>query len=390
MLTPPVAAQTGTLPLAVPSLGDAEEAAVLQVLRSGWLSTGAVARRFEDMLAAYTGARAVVAVNSCTAALHVSLAALGIGPGDEVVTTPVTWAATANVIEHVGATPVFADVDPGTFNLDPADVARRLTARTRAVVPVHLAGQPVDVGAFERLAAERGLTVVEDAAHALGAEVGGRRVGALSPYTCFSFYATKNITTGEGGAVAVRNAADAAWLRVLTRHGMTSGAWDQRTGEFPAPECVAPGFKYNMPDIAAALGVTQLPRLPAFLARRAELRDRYRQALRGVPGLQWQQAVPGTRSAHHLLPVRVRSEDCGVTRDELLAVLHSQGIGAGVHYRALHLHPYYRQRYGLRAEDLPHATQVSEQILSLPLFPAMRDDDVDRVADVVRSVLNAR
>ena len=380
--------------LAVPSITRQDEDAVVRVLRSGWLTRGPVVPRFEAALAEATGARHVVAVSSCTAALHLALLAAGVGPGDEVITTPITWPATANVVEQVGAVPVFADVDPRTLNLDPASVAARVTRRTRAVLPVHMAGAPVDLDALQGGADDRGAVLIEDAAHALGASYAGDPIGSRSRFTCFSFYPTKTITTIEGGALALSEQADADRVRVLANHGMSTSAWSAqqaRGTRYDLPQCVAAGFKYNLPDVGAALGLEQLRRMPAFVDRREALVLRYRAALRDLPtvALTTLPSSAGTRSSHHLMPLLLQPPPGrAAERDEVVHRLRAVGVQAGVHYLGLHVQPHHRRRYGARTGELPGASLVSARVLSLPLHCGMSDDDVDHVVGALRGVLD--
>jgi dTDP-4-amino-4,6-dideoxygalactose transaminase len=376
------------LPLASPQIGLAEQREVQRVLRSGWLTSGPLVSRFEGMLRERLGAAEVVALSSCTAALHLSLLAAGVEPGSEVITTPITWPATANVIEHVGATPVFADVDPHTFNIDAGRVAARVTDRTRAVIPVHLAGRPADLEPIHRLANEHGLIVIEDAAHAIGAAYGGRAIGSISRFTCFSFYSNKNITTGEGGALALTDPSDAPTIRLLANNGVTQGAWERWSGSAPPWACVAPGFKYNMADLNAAIGVHQLPQLDAFNERRRQLSSLYRTRLSGIPEIVLPSSPPGVTDADHLFVIALGVEHLRIDRDHFAQALRLENIGSGIHYRGLHLQPYYRDRYGLRPEDLPVATSVSERVLSLPLFPAMSDEDVLTVVGGIEKLID--
>ncbi|MCI0650733.1 MAG: aminotransferase class I/II-fold pyridoxal phosphate-dependent enzyme [Planctomycetes bacterium] len=376
------------LPFALPTLGEEEEQEVLAVLRSGWVTTGPRTQRFERQLADYTGAREVVAVNSCTAALHVALAALDIGPGDEVITTPITWPATANVVEHLGATPVFADIERDTFNIDPARIAEKITERTRAIVPVHMAGQPADLQQIHELAEARGIAVVEDAAHAIGAEYRGKRIGSISRFTCFSFYPIKNITTGEGGAIALNDPADSDRVRRLVLHGITRDAWKRYTNEGSLHwECVEPGYKYNMPDLAAALGIHQLPRLDGFIETRRRFARIYHQAFIDTPELILPRVADDVRHAHHLFIVMLRAEMLRVDRDGFVQALKKENIGTGIHFRGLHLQPFYRDKYRLEPHDYPNATFTSERIISLPLYPAMSESDVLVVANSVKKLV---
>lgn len=377
------------LPFALPQIGKEEEREVLEVLRSGWLATGARTSRFEDMLRDYTGAAAVVAVNSCTAALHLSLVALGIERGDEVITTPITWPATANVIEHVGAKPVFVDVERDTLNIDPALIEEKITARTRAILPVHMAGQPVDLERVREIAGSRNITVIEDAAHALGAEYRGRPIGSISRFTCFSFYPTKAITTGDGGAIALTRSEDAEMLRTLARHGMTRNAWKRWSEhDLGQPECVAAGYKYNMTDLCAALGIHQVRRLGEFIERRRRLAEAYQEELGDVTQLVLPPIVAETRHAHHLFAVTLRLEMLRIDRDQFAFALKKENIGTGVHYRGLHLQPFYREKYGLRPQELPRATSISERVISLPLYPDISLEDVRTVSKAVKKIID--
>ncbi|MEE8142804.1 MAG: aminotransferase class I/II-fold pyridoxal phosphate-dependent enzyme, partial [Planctomycetota bacterium] len=371
-----------------PTFGKEEEQEVLEVLRSGWVTTGPRAQKFEGMLAEYTGAREVVAVSSCTAALHLSLLALGVGPGDEVITSPVTWPSTANVIVHTGATPVFVDIERDTFNIDPSRIEEKINDRTRAILPVHMAGQPADLHTIHELAQRHGLEIIEDAAHALGAECQGRRIGSLSRFTCFSFYPIKNITTGEGGALALNNPEDVEKVRTLALHGITRDAW-KRYSEAGSIhwECVLPGFKYNMPDLAAALGIHQLPRLDGFIETRRRYARLYRKAFMDVPELIVPQTVDDCRHAHHLFILMIRPEMLRIDRDALAQAMKKENIATGIHFRSLHLQPYYREHFELRPDDFHNALYTSERILSLPLNPSMHENDVLVVANTVKKLI---
>lgn len=376
------------LPLARPSIGDLEVEKVVEVLRSGWLTTGPRVRELEQAFAAYVGAPHAVAVNSCTAALHLSLLAAGVGPGDEVVTTPLTFCATANVILHAGATPVFADVDPQTGNLSPAAAAAAVTSRTRAVLPVHLGGRPADVPAFRALAARHGLSLIEDAAHCIeGVSLAGK-VGATGDATCFSFYATKNLSTGEGGMLTTHSDEWARLARVSALHGMSRDAWARYTpGSSALYDVVLPGYKYNMMDIQAALGLAQLTRLDELQARRSAVWAAYDAGLADLPLTRPAPCGPGEVHARHLYALTVDPDQCGWTRDDLAAALAAEGIGTSVHFRAVHLFTYYRERFGFARGMLPHAEQISDRTLSLPLSGSMTDDDAARVVDAVQRLV---
>lgn len=381
-------APSAIVPFAPPCLGDAEMDAVRRVLESGWLSTGPQVKAFETAFAAYVGAPHAVALNSCTAALHLSLLAAGVGPADEVITTPLTFCATANTIVHAGATPVFADIDPDTWTLDPMAAAAAVTPRTRALLPVHYAGRPADMPALLALARRHTLTVIEDAAHAVESVDAGRKVGSIGDFTCFSFYATKNLTTGEGGMVTTADGDAAARIRLASLHGIDRDAWSrQMPGARAGYEVRMPGFKYNMMDLQAAIGLQQLARLEAMHRRRLALAARYDAGLAALP-LRRSAPVPaGTVHAHHLYPILVSRADAGCTREELQQRLHAQGISTSVHFPALHLQPYYRDRFGFRAGMCPAAERVAAETLSLPLSPALTDDDIDRVIEALHACL---
>jgi dTDP-4-amino-4,6-dideoxygalactose transaminase len=376
------------VPFSPPNIGQDEIEEVVAVLESGWLTTGPRVRRFETEFAAYTGASHAVALNSCTAALHLSLLASGVGPGREVVTTPLTFCATANVIVHTGATPVFADIDPSTWNLDPAAVAERINGATRVLLPVDYAGRPADLVAFERLARANGLALVEDAAHCVEGAIDGRKVGSIADFTCFSFYATKNLTTGEGGMVTVRDEALAAFVRTASLHGMSRDAWTRYApGGSPHYDVAMPGFKYNMMDLQAAIGLRQLARLDAMHARRESICARYDAGLADLPLFRPAPPAAGTVHARHLYPVLVDPSLSGVTRDELQRRMREAGVDTSIHFRAVHLHSYYRERFGFARGMFPNAETVSDQTLSLPLSPAMPDGDVDRVIETLHDCL---
>ncbi len=357
------------------------------VLESGWLTTGPRVREFEDAMIARIGARFAVALNSCTAALHLSLLAAGVGPGDEVITTPLTFCATVNAIIHTGAVPVLADIVRDTMNLDPAAVDAAITDRTAAIVPVHFAGRPADLAAMRALASRHGLALIDDAAHALGAQIDGRPIGSIADLTCFSFHATKNATTGEGGMVTTNSLDWADRVRVLALHGMSHDAWARYTREgSPHYDVVAAGFKYNMMDIQAAIGLQQLTRLETLQQRRARVWQRYHDGLAGLPVHRPLPPEPGTTHARHLYTILVDRDECGLTRDELYAALRDRGIGTSVHFRALHLHPFYTQQ-GYARGEFPQAEYVSDRTLSLPLWADLRDDDVTRVLEALRELL---
>jgi dTDP-4-amino-4,6-dideoxygalactose transaminase len=366
-----------------PVIGEEEIAEVVDSLRSGWIGTGPKVQRFETMLSDYLGVPHCRCVSSCTAALILSMLVLGIGPGDEVIVPAMTFVASANAVEHAGATPVLVDSEPGTGLIDLDAAAAALTPRTRAIMPVHMAGRPVDMDRLNQLRDRHGLVVIEDGAHALGARWRGHPIGAFGNVTAFSFYVTKNITTIEGGALVTDDAAVAVEVERLALHGLSLGAWQRfsDTG-FRHYEVVRPGYKYNMTDVQAALGLHQLPRLDAWIDRRAELWERYDQLLARLPLQTPPRAQLGSRHARHLYQVLLEP-DAPLTRDELLEGLTAKRIGTGVHYRGVHLHPFYREKYSLAPADFPVATAISENTLSLPLSPKVTEADQD---DVVRAL----
>ena len=383
------AAPATSVPFSPPAIGMGEIAEVIETLESGWLSTGPRVRRFEAAFAAYVGARHAVALNSCTAGLHLSLLSAGVGPGDEVITTPLTFCATANVIVHCGATPVFADVDIRTGNLDPAAVESALTPRTRAIIPVHYAGCPADVQAFARLAARHDLVTIEDAAHCVEGVAGGRKIGTTADYTCFSFYATKNLTTGEGGMVTTASAEAAERMRIASLHGMTRDAWAryERPGRV-SYDVVCAGFKYNMMDVQAAIGLHQLAALERNHARRAAIVGRYDEALAGLPVRRFAPVPSGSVHAHHLYTILIEPVR-GRSRDGIADALAQEGVASSVHFPPVHLHRFYRERYGFVPGQFPLAERIADTVLSLPLSAALSDDQVGIVVDAVRRVLGA-
>ena len=379
------------LPFARPDISEAEIAAVTQALRSGWVTTGPKAREFEQAFTDYLGGNGLqsIAVNSATAGLHLALEALDIGPGDEVIAPTLTFTATVEVVRYLGADPVLVDVDPVTLNIDPDAIRAAITPRTKAIMPVHYAGLACRMDEILAIAHEHGLKVVEDAAHALPTTWKGQLVGQLqSDVTVFSFYANKTITTGEGGMAVTRHPALAERMRVMRLHGMSRDAFDRFSAQTPAwyYEIVAPGFKYNMTDVAAAMGVEQLARLPQFVQRRQHLAARYQAQLAGLPLVQPADAPAGDTHAWHLYVVRL-VPGARAGRDEIIQALSDRGIGTSVHYVPLHRQPYWRDRYQLTPARFPHAEAAYQCMLSLPLFTAMHDADQDRVIAALHELL---
>jgi dTDP-4-amino-4,6-dideoxygalactose transaminase len=375
------------LPFNPPLVGEEEIREVVDTLRSPWITTGPKTRRFEEEFTAWLKAPGALAVNSCTAAMHVALACLDIGPGDEVITTPMTFAATANVIEHVGAKPVFVDVEPDTLNIDPRLVARAISPRTRAILPVHYAGHPAERDVLEALARTHNLALVEDAAHALPASFRGQAIGASANPVAFSFYATKNLTTAEGGMLT----ADPAFLeraRVMALHGMTRDAWKRYDkGGSWRYEIIAPGFKYNLTDVAAAIGLWQLKKLEAFHRRRVEIAEAYTAAFSAEEALQPPVQRPHVGHAWHLYVLRLKSEALRIGRDQFIDELTKRNIGTSVHFIPVHVHPFYRNKYGYAPLDFPVAFSNFERLLSLPMHPGLSDQDVTDVIDAVVDVV---
>ena len=379
------------LPFALPEIGEDEIAEVVDTLKSGWLTTGPKTRRFEDDFSAFLGGPGLhaLAVNSATAGLHLALEALGIGPGDEVITTTHTFTATAEVVRYLGADVVLVDIDPATLNIDPAAVEAAITPRTKALMPVHYAGLAADMPRLLDIARRHRLKVVEDAAHALPSTCGGALVGTLGSDACvFSFYANKTITTGEGGMVVTRDTDLARRMKVMRLHGLSRDAFDRFTAQVPSwyYEVVAPGFKYNLTDIAAALGIHQLKKAYAFQRRREQIAARYDAAFAGLPLVTPPQPAPGDVHAWHLYAVRL-ADGAGLHRDRFIEQLFAAGIGCSVHYIPLHLHPYWRDRYALDAAMFPHSQRAYERMVSLPIYTRMSDADVQRVIEAVRAAL---
>ena len=373
-----------------PQIEQAEIDEVVASLHSGWLGTGPKVARFEIDFAAYKDAPHAVAVSSCTAALHLSMLAAGIEPGDEVITTPLTFAATVNAIIHAGGTPVLADIEPLTQNIDPRAVEACITPRTKAIIPVHFAGRPCDMGALCDIADRHGLRIIEDCAHAVETEYKGRKAGTFGDFGCFSFYVTKNVAAGEGGMVLARREEDAARIKMLALHGMSKDAWKRFSDEgykhYQVVEC---GFKYNMMDLQAAIGIHQLARVEANWVRRQEIWTRYREAFADLPIELPAAPEEGTRHAYHLFTVLIDEANAGISRDAFLDAMTAANIGVGVHYLSIPEHPYYQERFGWRPEDYPEAMRVGRQTVSLPLSARLSDDDVGNVVGAVKAQLSA-
>jgi len=364
---------------------------VVECLESGWIGTGPRVARFEEEFAAYKGVRHTAAVSSCTAAMHLSVLAAGVGPGDEVITSALTFCATVNAIIHAGATPVLADVDFRTMNIDPADVERRITPRTKAILPVHFAGRPCAMDQLLAIARSNDLRIIEDCAHAIETEYHGRKAGTLGDFGCFSFYATKNVTTGEGGMIITRRHDDLVRIKMLALHGLSTDAWKRFSDEgYKHYLVVETGFKYNMMDLQAALGIHQLRRVERNWLRRREIWDTYNEAFASLPVTLPAAPEADTRHAHHLYPILIDESICEISRDEFLELMTARGIGVGVHYLSIPEHPVYQRKFGWQPEDYPAAMRIGRQTVSLPLSAKVTDADIERVIDAVSSVVKAR
>ncbi|HYM14038.1 MAG TPA: DegT/DnrJ/EryC1/StrS family aminotransferase [Dehalococcoidia bacterium] len=378
----------GFLPYNLPDISNAEIDAVVKTLRSGWLAPGPRVKSFEEDFAAYTGAKHAIALDSATAGMHLALVAAGIGAGDEVITSPTTFAATVNVIIHGGATPVLADIRLDDYCIDPAAIERAITPRTKAILPVHHGGSACRMEEILGIARRHGLLVIEDAAHGLGTRIGGKGLGTFGDATVFSFYPTKNVTSGRGGMLTTDDDALADRARLLALHGMSNDAWDRYTerGSW-AYRVLAAGYNYAMSDFQAALGHAQFHRLGAFQEQRRQLAARYEQRLSSLSQLVLPVERAGTTHAWHLYVVRLRPEARTISRDAFIVAMKERGIGTSVHFIPIHHHPYYREAYGWAPGDFPVADQAFETMVSLPLYTRMTEHEVDRVATAVEEIL---
>jgi dTDP-4-amino-4,6-dideoxygalactose transaminase len=375
------------LPFHVPLIEPEDIRAVSEVLRSGWITTGPKVREFQEAFAGYLGASHAVAVNSGTSALHLALKAAGVGPGDEVVLPAMTFAATAEVVIYAGAEPVLVDSLPGAMNLDVNQVERAITPRTKAIIPVHFGGHPCDMDRLLAIARNRRIAVIEDAAHALPARYRGRAVGTLGEITCFSFYATKSITTGEGGMVTTENESYAERMRMLSLHGMSKDAWNRYDARGSwRYDILEAGYKYNLTDLQAALGLSQLRKCDAMWRRRAEIAAKYSRALASLDAFQAPCASPHVQHAWHLYVILVDDAVLRIGRDQVIEELRQRGIGTSVHFIPLHLHSYYQKEWGYQRGDFPVAERYFERCISLPIYPRMKDEDVDRVVECLAGI----
>lgn len=379
------------IPFALPDIGEEEISEVVDSLRSGWVTTGPKVKKFEQDFKDFIGNEGeAVAVNSATAGLHLALEAIGVGIGDEVITTPYTFTATAEVIRYLGANPVFVDINPSTFNIDITQIESKISTRTKAIIPVHFAGLACEMDAIIEIAQHHNLRVIEDAAHALPSEYGGRLVGSLqTDATVYSFYATKTITTGEGGMVVTRDSALAERCRVMRLHGISRDAFDRYNSEKPAwhYEVVAPGFKYNMTDLAAAIGIHQLKKVRKFQQRRQVIASCYDHEFAELPILLPPHAPNDDLHAWHLYTIRL-SDDAPVKRDDFIQLMAGRGIGCSVHFIPLHIHPYWRDTYKLSPEDFPNALDAYERVVSMPIYTRMTEKDTSRVTKAVKEILS--
>lgn len=376
------------IPYSRPSISDEEVKDVIEVLESGWLSKGPKSAEFEEMLKEELGVKYVVAVNSCTAALHLALISLGIGPGDEVITSPFTFCASANVIAHVGAKPVFVDIKEDDYCIDASLIEQYITPNTKAIMPVHYGGGACDMDLIVKIAEKHSLKVIEDTAHGLYARYKEIPLGTMGDVGAYSFYATKNITTGEGGALVTNNKELADKARVMSLHGMSKNAWNRynKSGSW-AYDVLYAGYKYNITDIQSAIGINQLKKLDGFQNRRLEIVAKYHQAFSQVNGIKLLQEVPDNRHAWHLYTLQLMDDKLGVDRDELIELLANKNVGTSVHFIPLHLQSYYQNTYGYKQGDFPKAEKVFEGLLSLPLYPSLTDDEVDYIIKSVLDIL---
>ena len=374
------------LPFALPEIDETELREVKEVLESAWVTTGPKTKQFESEFADAVNAKHAIAVNSCTAALHLALEAIGLQRGDEVLTTTYTFAATAEVIRYFDAKPILLDVDPRSLNMNPELIERAITPRTKAILPVHIAGLPANLDAIHTIALKNGLPVIEDAAHAFPTKYNGKMIGSVSKATCFSFYATKTITTGEGGMICTNDGDLAKRCRIMALHGISKDAWKRYTTEGSwYYEIVAPGFKYNMTDVAAAMGIAQLRKAQKMLARRQEIARRYNEAFSSIPQLQVPHDNPEMQHAWYLYMLRLNLEQLRIDRAQFFIELKNRNIGSSVHFIPLHIHPYYRETCGYKPEDFPVAYREYSREISLPTYSKMSDQDI---SDVIASVVN--
>lgn len=374
-----------------PLIEEPEIQEVVDTLRSGWLGTGPKVAKFEDIFKEYTGAKYAMALNSCTAGLHLAMVVTGIRSGDEVITTPLTFASTANAIIHTGATPVLVDVEKETMNIDPVKIEEAITPRTRAIIPVHFAGRPCNMDVIMDIARQHDLIVIEDAAHCIEGWYKGKKIGNIGDMSCFSFYVTKNIVTGEGGMVTTNKEVWADKIKMYGLHGLSKDAWRRYSDEgFINYQVLFPGFKYNMMDIQASLGIHQMKRIDKYLKRRKEIWEKYNSAFSDLPVFCQPKPEKNTVHARHLYTLLIDIDKIKKTRDDVQQELHELNIGTGIHFISLHLHDYYRKTYGFKPDDFPNAKFISERTISLPLSAKLTDEDVEDVIDAIKNVVTKR
>ncbi|MCK4352708.1 DegT/DnrJ/EryC1/StrS family aminotransferase [candidate division WOR-3 bacterium] len=389
------------IPFTIPDIEEEEIKEVIDTLKSGWITTGPKTKKFEEQFAKYIGCKHAIAVNSCTGAMHLALLAYGIGKGDEVITTPYTFISTAETIIHTGATPVFVDIDPKTLNINPEKIEFRIRnfpkgsrphrdgaeLRIKAIMPVHIAGQPCDMDEILDIAKRYNLIVIEDAAHALSAEYKGKKIGTIGDVTCFSFYATKNLTTGEGGMITTDDTDLAEKMRILSLHGMSRDAWKRYTKEGSwYYEILDEGYKYNMSDIQSAIGITQLQKLEKMQERRKEIVEVYNEELKEIDEIITPQQKEGTKHAWHLYIIQIKPKLLKINRNEFIKELSKEGIGTSVHFIPLHLMPYYKKKYGFKPGDFLNAEYVYERAISLPLYSKLSKSDAQYVAKIIKKI----
>ncbi len=378
------------LPFHQASIGEEEVKEIIQTLNSGWLTTGQKTRLFEKTFADYIGCKHAIGLNSCTAGLHLSLVVSGVSSGDEVITSPITFPATTNVIVHQNAKPVFVDVEPETLNINCSEIESKINDSPKAILPVHFAGHPCDMDTIISLAQKHNLTVIEDAAHALESKYHGNKIGAIGNFTAFSFYATKNITTGEGGMLTTNDDHYADKLRILSLHGISKNAWKRYGKEgFQHWELLMPGYKYNMFDVQASLGIHQIKKVESFLNRRVQIVKKYNDAFEKTEEIQLLKPESNIKHAHHLYVIVIKTENLKVSRDKVLNEIQKRGIGVAVHFRSLHLQPFFKQHFNYKKGMFPQAEYLSDRVISLPLYPKMTDEDVSRVIETVLGVLHS-
>ncbi len=371
-----------------PLIGGNEIEEVVDTLKSGWLGTGPKVAKFEKLISQYIGAKYALALNSCTAGLHLSLLVCGIGPEDEVITAPLTFCATANVIVHTGAKPVFVDVNRETMNIDENRIEQAITKKTKAIMPVHMAGRPCEMDKILNIAKKHNLFIIEDAAHAIGAEYKGIKIGNISDLTCFSFYVTKNVVTGEGGMITTNNKDFADKIKVYALHGMSKDAWKRYSDDgYKHYEVIYPGYKYNMMDIQAAIGIHQIKKIEKYNKKRQKIWDFYNENLHNLPITLPSQSNPKIKHAKHLYTILIDKNKTGITRDKFMQELHLCGIGSGIHFRPIHLYKYYKEQWGYKNGDYPNAEYIGERTVSLPLSAKITESEAQKIVKTVREII---